>query len=878
MAAQSSQPKSISRWGSLLQQAVAGVESRLDNILADDDSHTTLNVRKDAVDQPGQRVAMTMRMPITASPSMNVSRQNISTNRKHGRLQERLAKAVVTHNSANSEALSGLLSRSASPNKVIDSPRKNMDSKSDGTTSVIKGVFTETEELHGFDSASDQLSLDSDAMVATSAPRKLNVQKDTPFEAVDSATRASSESHNMVTSHFFTGSSPPEPSNLNRFGSTLNTAVKLHPTMQSEAVLEEVRADYEAAELRGQDETHRYLEFIDALQAKLQYLTREATEFAKKTKSEAEVGSVEQKLAIKDEKIVLLMGEGQELAQRELKHMNTIKKLRTRVMEDAESLKETQQITAELRKAKTSAEERAKEAEDSRRENFRQQRTLQEQELQLEKAKLENDRRAIENVGLQQQLSNPQSARGANEVIELKKLLEAQKKIISELRDGLSNAKLERESTDERHREHVRELQVKFDRGNEKAKVTEMELRGELDMLESRLETLRARAEDMSSSNSGTTQAKLLRQIETLQTQYAVASENWRGIEGSLLARISSLESERDDVAKREGDIRRKARAMVNQCRQLEDQREDFTNQIQHLEQQVKEQTAKLATVHHVLLSTEAEVVKLQKDVVSERENWQARLEQKLEFGKREVHSRNVSTSSPQIRTEFPVVQNRQKWQVEKANPHGRRHQAGSELGLVNATILSTDHLMTRRHSGQPPHFSESGKPRRPGSPASTPQLSHHNSIPETLSSETYHQEDFFDGVITPATPERTISDMFSASTAAAGPSVQLVERMSAAVRRLESEKAATSDDLDRLLTQRDEAREQVVTLLREVEEKRAAEAKILKLETKVDEINQRYQITLEMLGEKSERANELEADIKDVKQMYRDLVSSTMR
>ena len=83
-------------------------------------------------------------------------------------------------------------------------------------------------------------------------------------------------------------------------------------------------------------------------------------------------------------------------------------------------------------------------------------------------------------------------------------------------------------------------------------------------MLESRLESLRARAEDISSRSSGDTQAKLLRQIETLQTQYLVASENWQGIEGSLQARISSLESEIDDVVKRERDIRRKTRTIVN--------------------------------------------------------------------------------------------------------------------------------------------------------------------------------------------------------------------------------------------------------------------------------------------------------------------------
>ena len=49
---------------------------------------------------------------------------------------------------------------------------------------------------------------------------------------------------------------------------------------------------------------------------------------------------------------------------------------------------------------------------------------------------------------------------------------------------------------------------------------------------------------------------------------------------------------------------------------------------------------------------------------------------------------------------------------------------------------------------------------------------------------------------------------------------------MSAAVRRLESEKQASKDELDRLSVQRDEARNQVVGLLQELEEEKQAESK----------------------------------------------------
>lgn len=160
------------------------------------------------------------------------------------------------------------------------------------------------------------------------------------------------------------------------------------------------------------------------------------------------------------------------------------------------------------------------------------------------------------------------------------------------------------------------------------------------------------------------------------------------------------------------------------------------------------------------------------------------------------------------------------------------------------------------------------------------PQVSVNGGVPESPTVPPYtNQEDFFDeGVRTPATPERTINDMISGSTAGAGPSVQLVERMSAAVRRLESEKAASREEAGRLCAQRDEAREQVVSLMQEAEGKRAADERARGLEKEVRAIEERYLTTLEMLGEKSEAVEELKADVVDLKDLYRELVEKTMR
>lgn len=136
----------------------------------------------------------------------------------------------------------------------------------------------------------------------------------------------------------------------------------------------------------------------------------------------------------------------------------------------------------------------------------------------------------------------------------------------------------------------------------------------------------------------------------------------------------------------------------------------------------------------------------------------------------------------------------------------------------------------------------------------------------------------FDNGVERPASPQNVLQDMVSVSTVGAGPSVQLVERMSAAIRRLESEKVAAKEELARISSQRDEARAEIVTMMGEIETTKAAASKVESLEKEVVEINERYQTTLEMLGEKSEQVDELRADIADVKAMYRDLVEQTIK
>lgn len=281
----------------------------------------------------------------------------------------------------------------------------------------------------------------------------------------------------------------------------------------------------------------------------------------------------------------------------------------------------------------------------------------------------------------------------------------------------------------------------------------------------------------------------------------------------------------------------------------------------------------------------EKEMTATRNELKSEREGYEARLAQRLDEERarmREETARSTPDLYHQFRNESPVTRNhtRKSSNGDRNSPYSRRAQG---LAISGTGASPLERPISRKSSIQPLHtlqtFDTQTHQRRlsrQDSMNTVPQLSFNNGIPETPS--VADRDDDFFGITTPATPERTINDLISVSTAAAGPSVQLVERMSAAVRRLESEKAAHKDELGRLSSQRDESREQVVTLMKEVEEKRGWEQRVKELEGSLKGVEERYLTTLEMLGEKSEKVEELKADVQDLKTMYRELVDSTMR
>ena len=311
--------------------------------------------------------------------------------------------------------------------------------------------------------------------------------------------------------------------------------------------------------------------------------------------------------------------------------------------------------------------------------------------------------------------------------------------------------------------------------------------------------------------------------------------------------------------------------------RRLEEELHQATEDTTKVQETLDQVQSALIEKEKVLKKTQAELeatqLRLKEDNI--KANLLAKQLDDLKTFRRKAFSIGSETTQHRVVADSPIHHLYSTPSADSVKQNGRPQPAKATLGLGNSFTTHWDRPLSRRQSTQPSHMSGLISPFRQD------HLTHQNlnsHTPETPSIRTEQFDDFFDGTATPLTPDRTVNDVLSVSTTAAGPSVQLIERMSAAVRRLESEKASSQDELDRVIAQRDETRRQVMSLMQELEVRKAVSDKVGVLEQEVSSINQRYQTTLEMLGEKSELVEELRADVADVKQMYKDLVETTLR
>ena len=258
------------------------------------------------------------------------------------------------------------------------------------------------------------------------------------------------------------------------------------PTSMAEyrQLVEQLRRDHEAAEQERRSETNHYLEHIDSLQAKLQYLSHEAVIEAKKVNEASETGDVRRQLTQRDERIALLIGEGTKWSQNEMKLMNTIKKLRLKTVEDEKSLARTKRAEADMRTGLVSLKEQLELLGEAGRENARRAESLDSVQAELERVSQLVTKRDSQILELKQRIDQSESRDDKGGVEGWKHKLALEQEAVLTLREELSGSKIERDLLADRHKLQQRDLQAKLDREVESRRAIEIDLKGELQVLD----------------------------------------------------------------------------------------------------------------------------------------------------------------------------------------------------------------------------------------------------------------------------------------------------------------------------------------------------------------------------------------------------------
>ncbi|KAF2486933.1 TATA element modulatory factor 1 TATA binding-domain-containing protein [Neohortaea acidophila] len=834
-------------WGSVFSSAVAGLESRLDTILAEDNEAS-------AKARAEREAHKTLGVP--AAPSDNRDART----RANDRLAERLAKVTAAKASPRNQS-------PAKPSPRPSQDGKEVDKQEEEAATLTEDVAVEVKEerpdvASSVEQEQDDVKEEHSAIPPITLPLRPSVES----SARPSIDIPRSEVSSRPSTEFANGSLPKS-------------------SIELQAALGQQR-----------EEMHIYLEKIDALQAKLTYLAQQTVAAAKEVNASSPAGSQEGKLAEKDEQIAQLMQEGEKLSKAELRHLQTIKKLRLKATEEEKMGTETKRKLERAEQAEKELKQKLRRAEVAERQASDKAKQISAIEKQVDELKVDRENASELVRSLTTQLKEAKEHAERVERDAKEKVNEADKGRIATLENDLEDAQIERKLAETRAEAEVKKIREDLEGQKQRFSVRELELKNEMSSLETRVEAMRSRAEEASADGgvSGESSIKLLRQVETLQSQYALAKENWETIEGSLNARLVALEKERDESGRRETEARKRAREAAVRARKAEEDGESEKEKTRDLEVDIRTQREELESLRSKLERSESSQTDAKAELERQKQQLESEFAQRLEDERikwQQNQALSAAALPPQTPTS-PLTSRKASNHYDTRRPLSR--MVTSELTTPQYTLDSPRPVSRRSWTSA---FSPQPKlsPQQPSPPVlsrqeSTFSLDRNNSFPiqtPTIEIDTHDlaPDEAFEMPPAPDTGPQspdfngaTFADLVSTSTApTSGPSVQLMERMSALVRRLETEKAATKDELQRLTSQRDSARDEIVSLMREVDAKRDAEATMKRVEGEMKVLEERYEASLEMLGEREEEAEELRGDVRELKRLYRELVEEKL-
>ncbi|ORZ09254.1 TATA element modulatory factor 1 TATA binding-domain-containing protein [Absidia repens] len=572
---------------------------------------------------------------------------------------------------------------------------------------------------------------------------------------------------------------------------------------------------------------------INSLQKRLQDQSTSQASTRNVKKLELSIQDMTKQLDSKEEQIQGLLKEGEKLSKNELKQTTTIKRLRTEKQDQDKTLTDIQK---KLDKANadlvdiTAKSKRASEGEKRAQDSIKMLTEMTERQTKHIN-KLETD-----SMHLKEQYQHTQAELATTlENLEKEKnkakveseqvhaaALEKEVAANGRLHKELTTTKDAAQALETKLRTEIRELQIALQSSESQAGQREDNLRREVADVQMQLQKRDAHFDDISSNVEEAT-TPLLRQIEELQTQHSLVIKNRDQAEQSMNLRLQHTEKEYKQATDQ-------LKTFKNEVQELKDELADHRQRMEGTQQEKRNLKTRLESI-----ALEVEALQTQ---LKERQ-------QKLDDQK--AHE---AKTIDDVKKQYQKLM-RERLQEEKkmwdAKNQQQRQQKQVEQELASKKLVDTS-------SASPP-FASGTIPTSPRKEDTTSVIFKRSETHSPSTSARSSIDSGYTGVLNQ--PSYT-------------PSTLGTDRMQMTIRQMENQLSFYQTQLQIATQSRDELSDELATMSQEMETLRDECRKMNSLQKEHDDINRRYQASLELLGERTEQVEELRADIADVKDMYR--------
>lgn len=400
--------------------------------------------------------------------------------------------------------------------------------------------------------------------------------------------------------------------------------------------------------------------------------------------------------------------------------------------------------------------------------------------------------------------------------------------------------------------------------------VAKNEASEELSRLESKVEQLRSEnesflktshkeaeaSEDSSRSRKIDYQdyARLSSSNQQLQEQFLLSQENWRTIELDLRFKLEKLESTVDTLKKSKAKASAELSKAFSQISEQTQQIASLKKEAARLSELDVDNTFKLKMKASECADLEEELNKLKLSYEAEKANLEMKIQTLLESI---TSLQNPPSFPPSVSSESIPLQSRkpslEHFHAMRSDmrPPTRLHSLNSLNFQLNPNLaLSTPLVGWEEETFSQNQFSYSQE-----------GVNFNNS--NFVNSEIYPQDAADSG--SDAAPVR--------STSGATKNIQLISKMSSNIRRLEMDILSLKEENEELSRNKEQAQQEILGLLEVQSTVKELSTKTEQLENALREKARNEETLLQVIGEKSERVEELQADVVDLKDLMRQQV-----